>query len=243
MYVPCNNCRLRRTAYFRSFTGQELGWVAALKSAHIEVTPKTDIVLAGEVGGALYTLYHGWAFRYELLPGGGRQIFDLLLPGDLIGLASVVLGTIRHSVQTLTPSSFCVLQGYSFADLFKRDSGFAFEFLRLRLEEEMRADRKLALLGRHTPIERLGFLMLETFDRLHARELANGRSCPFPLRRQHLADATGLSMIHLNRTLGELRAEKLAYIEEKILVIEDRERLSTLSGYEPIFPSARRLLV
>src|SRR5229473_2986115 len=176
MFVPCIDCRLRHKPCFRPFTDEELKSISSLKTNHVAVPAKTDIVSEGEVGGSLYTLYEGWAFRYKTLAGGARQILDLLLPGEIIGLSSALLGTIRHSVQTLTPVSLCVLDGYPLPKLLRR----------------------------HV------YLMLETFERLRRLELANGTMCPFPLQRQHLADAAGLSMIHLNRTLAQLRDERLA---------------------------------
>ncbi len=202
-----------------------------MKTAHLALPAKHDLVQAGEVGGPLYTLYDGWAFRYDTLPVGGRQILDLVLPGEIVGLSSALLGTVRHSVQTLTPASVCVLTGVPLVDLLRRNIDLAFDLLRWRVEEEHRADVRLALLGRCKPLQRVGYLMLELLDRLKRLELADGTICPFPLQRQHLADATGLSMIHLNRTLTKLREDRLAVIEDKMLIILDRPALAELSGY------------
>lgn len=202
-----------------------------MKTEHVALPARHDIVHAGEVGGALYTLYEGWAFRYKRLTGGGRQILDLVLPGEIIGLSSALLGTMRHSVQTLTPVSLCVMSGFPLVELLRQHVDLALDLLRWRVEEEHHADIRLALLGRRRPLQRIGYLMLELFDRLRRLELADGTMCPFPLQRQHLADATGLSMIHLNRTLAALREQQLAAIEDKMLIIYDRRRLADLSGY------------
>ncbi len=231
MDVPCLDCRLRNRSCFRPFSEDELASVAALKTDHVSLPAKQDIVHEGEVGGALYTLYEGWAFRYKKLAGGGRQIFDLVLPGEIIGLSSALLGTIRHSVQSLTPVSLCVMAGYPLTVLLKRHIDLTLDLLRWRVEEEHRADVRLAQLGRRKPLQRIGYLMLETVDRLRRLELADGSMCPFPLQRQHLADATGVSMIHLNRTLAKLREERLATIENKMLIIYDRRALAELAGY------------
>jgi CRP-like cAMP-binding protein len=236
MYVPCVDCRLRQKAFFRAFSAAELQAMLALKSSHLALPAKTDVLHAGESGGPLCTIYEGWAFRYEQLPGGARQIFDLLLPGDLIGLSAALLGTARHSVQTLTPVSLCVLQGMPIGEFLGRHAELAMSLLRWRAQEEHRADQRLAALGRRRPSQRLAYFMLETFDRLRAREMATGTMCPLPLQRQHLADATGLSMIHLNRTLAQLRDEKLAIVEDKTLVIFDRKRLAELAGYATVSP-------
>ena len=243
MFVPCIDCRLRHKPCFRPFTDEELKSISSLKTNHVAVPAKTDIVSEGEVGGSLYTLYEGWAFRYKTLAGGARQILDLLLPGEIIGLSSALLGTIRHSVQTLTPVSLCVLDGYPLPKLLRRHVDLTLDLLRWRVEEEHRADTRIALLGRQKPLQRVGYLMLETFERLRRLELANGTMCPFPLQRQHLADAAGLSMIHLNRTLAQLRDERLAALEDKTLIIHDRRRLSDLSGYASLRLIPQRVLL
>jgi CRP/FNR family transcriptional regulator len=167
--------------------------------------PRADIVQKDEVGGPVYTLFEGWAIRYHRLPGGSRQILDILLPGDTVGLAAAVLGTVRHSVQAITTATLCVLQGRDFSELFAGHPGLAFNILRTRVEEEERMDVRLALLGRRTAEQRVAYLMLETFDRLRQRGMANGGStCPFPLLRRNLADASGLSRVHVARTLESL---------------------------------------
>jgi CRP-like cAMP-binding protein len=243
MNVPCVQCRLRQNRYFRPQAADELQSVVALKSAHLSVPAKTDMIQVGEVGGTLYTLYEGWAFRYEQLRDGGRQILDILLPGDVIGLSAALLGTARHSVQTLTPASFCVLDAYPTAELLTRHAALTHSLLRWHLEEESRADRHIVMLGRRRPVERLGYLMLETFDRLRQRGLASGTMCAFPLQRRHIADWTGLSMIHLNRTLTRLRDEGLAAVEDKTLVLLDAHRLAEISDYKASKPSGDTPLV
>ncbi len=92
---------------------------------------------------------------------------------------------------------------------------------------------------RRKPLQRVGYLLLEPLDRPRRLDLADGAMCPFPLQRQHLTDATGLSMIHLSRTLGPLRDEGLATIEEKMLIIFDRSRLPARAGYEALGVAVR----
>jgi CRP-like cAMP-binding protein len=173
--------------------------------------------------------------RYHRLPRGGRQILDLVLPGDMIGLASAVLGTVRHSVQAITPVSLCVLESRRISELFGSCPGLALNILQTRVEEEQRGDVRLSLLGRSTAEQRIGYLMLETFDRLRQRGMVNGGStCPFPLQRRDLADAAGLSRVHVARTLESLRERRLVEIQDGVLVLFNREKLADLAGYVPI---------
>jgi CRP/FNR family transcriptional regulator len=235
MFVPCEQCPLRRKPLFRPLTEIELGFVGEMKTDHIVVPPRTDIIREDEIGGPVYTLFEGWAVRYHILPNGARQILDVVLPGDMIGLASVVLGRVKHSVQAITPVTLCVLQGRGFSDLFANHAALALNILQTRVEEEQRMDIRLSLLGRSNAEHRITYLMLETFDRLRQRGMVDGGStCPFPLQRRDLADAAGLSRVHVARTLDSLRMRRLAEIQDGTLVIYNRAVLADLAGYVPL---------
>jgi CRP/FNR family transcriptional regulator len=226
---------------FRPFSPGELDFVSAMKVDHVVLPPRADIIREGEVGGPLYTLFEGWAVRYHRLPNGARQIFDILLPGDMIGLASAALGVVRHSVQALTAVTLCALDGARLPALFQDHPAFALAILQTRVEEEQRSDTRMALLGRTRAEQRIAYLMLETFERLRRRGLANGGStCPFPLQRHHLADAVGLSRVHVARTLDLLRRRRLAEIQGGLLVLLDRPRLAALAGCVPFRGAAGR---
>jgi CRP/FNR family transcriptional regulator, anaerobic regulatory protein len=245
MFVSCTECPLRQKPFFRSFSNDELAVVAKAKSDHISAPPRADIIRADEVGGPVYTLFEGWAIRYHRLPSGGRQILDIVLPGDLIGLASALLGMIRHSVQAVTPVTLCVLRSQFVAEMFERHPGLALSIMRTRIEEEHRADTRITLLGRNSAEQRIAHLMLETFDRLRQRRIVDdGSTCPFPLQRHHIADATGLSRVHVARTLEALRERRLAEIQNGVLVLYDRARLADLVGYEALHapPGQRAIL-
>ncbi len=239
--MACAECPLRQKPVFRTFSREELQFVAAMKADHIAVPPRADIVRAGEVGGPVYTLFEGWAVRYHRLPSGARQILDIVLPGDLIGLSSATSGIVGHSVQALTPATLCVLDGRRLSLLFERHPAYALALLQTRVEEEERANIRPALLGRAKAEQRVAYLMLETFERLRRRGLANGgATCPFPLQRHHLADAVGLSRVHVARTLELLRQRRLAEIQSGVLVLLDRPRLAALAGYVPFRGAAGR---
>ncbi|HZU88948.1 MAG TPA: Crp/Fnr family transcriptional regulator [Stellaceae bacterium] len=245
MFVACAECPLRQKPAFRTFSQEELQFVTATKADHITVPPRADIVRADEVGGPVYTLFEGWAVRYHRLPSGARQILDIVLPGDLIGLASATLGIVRHSVQAVTPVTLCVLDSARLSQMFERHPAYAFALLQTRVEEEQRSDMRLALLGRAKAEQRIAYLMIETFDRLHRRGMANGgATCPFPLQRHHLADAAGLSRVHVARTLDLLRRRRLAEIQDGVLVLFDRPQLAALAGYRsPGTGAGRRVIV
>ena len=146
-----------------------------------------------------------------------------------------MLGTVKHSVEAITPVTLCVLGGRALPALFQEHPALALSILRTRIEEEQRADVWLALLGRRPAFSRVAYLLLETCDRLRQRGMVNGGGTyHFPLTRRHIADATGLSNMHLIRVLKEMREKRLALIDRAALIVYDWEKLAELAEYSPL---------
>lgn len=241
--IPCEACGLRRKRLFRPMAPQELGRIASMKRDHLVVPAGTDVIRQGERGRAVFTLYAGWAIRYLRLPNGSRQILDVLLPGDTVGLGSALLGGHSHSVQTLTPAAFCALDGSQVAALIAEYPALGLDMLRTRLDEKHRADMRLTMLGRMGAAERIGYFLIEIYERVRRRGLATESTCPFPLRRTDVADAVGLSRVHVMRALQELRLETLAHLHGGDLIIPDVARLAGYAGYATAARVKRRALL
>lgn len=227
--MPFNGCQLRLSTLSREADTEDLSFAAELKLGHVVVPANRDVVQAGEVGGPIQIIQRGWAFRYRGWADGRRQILDFLLPGDLIGLESGLLGMSDHSVRALTDIEVCQIDAQWLDDVFRDHVRLALALAKHQSVEARRMDERLAVIGRRSAIERLAFLMFDLYDRQNRRGANEGR-CPFPLRRQHMADATGLTGAHINRTLNALRRERIATIDDGVLVIEDRPALARLAG-------------
>ena len=210
--------------------------IGRIKRTDVTVPAGADLVREGDLSRNLYTISDGWAARYHRHRDGSRQILDVLLPGDTITLAAVLLGASGYSVQALTAASFHALDGRQFDALFKSNSRFALSILKTRLEDGRRADRRLTMLGRMNALERVGYFLVETYDRLLQRGMAGAAGCPLPLRRTDVADAVGLSRVHVMRALRELRSQNLVAIKGRDMIIPDVSRLAAHSGYRPTSP-------
>lgn len=240
--IPCTECWLRPRPYFRPFSESELSFIMLMKNGHIMLAAKSHVIEIGQVGGSLFTLYEGWAIRYKELPDKSRQILDVLLPGDFIGMESHVLGSTEHSVRALTQVSLCVLRGRRLTQLFEGYPEWGLSLLKWLVEGQRRDDNWRAILGRLDAAQRMGFLFLEIFDRLKQREMAGNNSCPFPLGRQHLADHLGLSRVHVSRVLSDFAARDLAHVSQSTLYISNRAKLVDIAGYQGTTPGPRVLL-
>ncbi|HEX6956809.1 MAG TPA: Crp/Fnr family transcriptional regulator [Ferrovibrio sp.] len=228
MSVACSDCGLRRKPYFRQFVGNELDFVASSKESHINLDAKTEIA-----PDSLYTLYGGWAFRYMRNPDGARQILDFLLPGDLIGQETLLKYKPNHALQTLTPVSLCALRASTFDQIVRRYPDLTTHILCNLLDDRRRLDNRLVAIGKSNGAQRVAYLMSELYERQRQRGMANetDRWCNFPLRRQHIADALGMSGTHVNRALIDLRSASLATLASNMLAVDDWERLAAFGRY------------
>lgn len=230
MQIAVVGCRFYQQFAIRRFSQAELAFLNDIKLGNLALPANQDLIQAGEVGGHLFLVTEGWVFRYKRLTDGRRFILDFLLPGDLVGMQSGLLGMIDHSVRSLTPARLCVIDGRRLDEMYRGFPELSLLLAKYFAVQERRIDDRLMMLGRGTAAERLAFLMIEIFERLQRQGATNGSTCPFPLRRQHLADASGLTGAHVNRTLNLLREDGMAVIAQGTLTLLDPERLARLSG-------------
>ncbi len=193
--------------------------------------PKRNIYREEMETDEVFTLYDGWAFTYKLLPDGRRQILDFLLPGSFIGMHVLWFKAMPHSVQSLTSVSLCIFDKEMFRDLLRRKSEYEWELLRYSASCRALSDERLSDLGRRTAKERIARLVLMLHDQLAVRGLVKGGAFPFPLRQEHIADALGLTKVHVSRTLQGLRHEGLLEVERDTATIHDLKGLSEFADY------------
>jgi CRP-like cAMP-binding protein len=195
--------------------------IAAAALERRTARPGADLVHADEKAPVLLALVDGWAMRYRHLPDGRRQIFEFLLPGDLVGLQSVLLGASGHSVRTITRASYWMLREDLLVRLLRQPRGGGVALLRWLAVQERRIDERLALLGSRSAAQRIGHLMLDLAGRLQQLGLAEDWTCPFPLQRQQIGDALGVSRNHVRRSLDLLQQRGLARVAARRLSILD----------------------
>ena len=197
--------------------------------------PGEDLVHEGDRPDRVRIILSGWLTRYKTLDDGRRQIVSLVLPGDTCDARAYLLRQMDHSIGTLTPVVYAELDGARFEELLAADRALE-EAFQLETLVGMAIQREWAVnLGRRIALERVAHLICEIFERLRPVGLLEGKSCPFPITQMDLADATGLSVVHVNRTIQELRASNLIVLRERTLTVNDLEALKNLALFSPSY--------
>jgi CRP-like cAMP-binding protein len=194
-----------------------------------------DLACEGDRCDGVRMFLSGWACRYKSLEDGRRQIVSFILPGDTCDAHIYLLSAMDHSIATLTPVTYCELDRAAFERLISTDASVAEAFHCDALAVGA-IQREWAInLGRRDALERVAHVICELFERLRVVGLVDGNSFAFPVTQMDLADATGLSTVHLNRTLQELRGAGLITLRDRSLTIIDPQALWNTAMFNPSY--------
>lgn len=183
-----------------------------------------DLIVEGDPVDSVRIVLEGWMLRYKTLEDGRRQIVNFVLPGETCDAYVYLLSAVDHSVATVTPVVYADIKRGRFEQLLAVDHSLTEAFMcEILLNNAIQREWVISL-GRRVALERLAHLFCEVFERLRAIGLVEDDSCNFPVTQVDLADATGLSVVHLNRTIQELRASQLISLRGRTLTIPDIER-------------------
>ena len=171
-------------------------------------------------------LVSGWACRQRILKDGQRQVLSFLLPGDLIGVC-------RHSNPIALTTILAIHEVTTCAAPHPETSGLAEAYARSAALEEHHFIAQIIRLGRLNAYERLADWLLETSDRLALVDLAAEDRFALPITQEMLADALGLTSVHVNRTLQAMRRDGLVHLQGGMISLPDRGRLVRLVDYKP----------
>jgi CRP/FNR family transcriptional regulator len=208
--VDCSQCPLRRLDLFNAVSDQELAVIDAIKQADLAMPAGSVLIAEGADGSPLFTLRDGWAMRFKTLPDGRRQILNVLLPGDFIGLQQRMTDAASHGVQALTAVRVCRFPRDAVWRLHRELPSLGYDVTWLAANENALVDDNLLSVGRRSATERTAALLLSLYVRAMAHERDAGQpGVAWPLTRQHVADALGLSLVHIHRALRGLRQRGL----------------------------------
>jgi CRP/FNR family transcriptional regulator, anaerobic regulatory protein len=237
--IPCERCPLAALDLFRKFSPEELEFVSRFKTGELVAEAGTTILSEGSHSAHLYTALTGWGFRYKLLEDGRRQIVNVILPGDFVGLQGAILAEMQHSVEALTDMLLCVFERARIWEVYQNYPSLGFDMTWLAAREEQMLDEHLLNLGQRSAEERTAFLLLFLFARAEARGMTRGASVNLPLTQQHVADTLGLSLVHTNRVLNRLARRGMISWQNRTLRLTNRKGLAGLAAWEGLSDGKR----
>ena len=193
---------------------QETKAIRALPTTLKTFRRDQDIVREGDRPSQCCLLVEGMLCRYKVLPDGSRQIFSFHVPGDVPDLQSLHIEVMDHSLATITASTVVFIPHSAIMALCRSKPRIADLLWRDTLIDAAIFREWIVNVGTREAYNRIAHLICEIFLKLKAVGLATGNSCEFPITQSEIADATGLSNVHVNRSIMKLRADESDHIGE-----------------------------
>ncbi len=225
----------RKLGAFVALSDVEMSALDRLHSRRRIFPVGVDMVHQGQTDQAAYILASGWVCSYKILTDGARQIVDFQIPGDFLGLRSVLFRTSDHNIEPVTKVEASEVLVRDLLETFSKTPRLATAVLWAASRDEAMVVEHLVSIGRRNAKERMAHFLLELGARLKLVGLGSASGYDCPLSQYLIADTLGLSAVHVNRVLRELREEGLVTFQHGTVKIHDLEGLMKLAEFDKAY--------
>ena len=225
----------QKLSAFVALSDKDLETLARLDRRRRSFRSGHEMIHEGQKNASAFVLADGWACSYKLLPNGERLIVDFQVPGDFLGLRSILFRTSDHSIEALTQIEAFEVLTADILEAFAQSPRLATAVLWAASREEAMVVEHLVNLGRRSAEERMAHFLLELGSRLNLVGVGDRSGYPCPLTQYHLADALGLSAVHVNRVLRHLREAGLVTFQKGQVKFDDVKRLTELAVFSTTY--------
>jgi len=224
---------LLRLDRFVRLTAEEKDAVSRALGTPRQISSHVELLSQGRTTTGLTILLKGFACRMKLLRDGRRQITAYLVPGDACDFPFLASGPIDHTVMTLSQAVVSSIPLETIVGLGEKFPRVTRAFMRAATVEEAVTREWLTSLGQRTALQRMAHLFCELLVRLKAVGLVRQSSYDLPVTQAELGEALGLSTVHVNRTLQDLRRSELISARGGVITIQDPEKLAAIALFDP----------
>lgn len=236
-----------RMAALASLNEDDLGKLSKIAGPQRTFARGEALHREGDSPPGLFLLLSGWTASSVTLENGGRQLLKVHMPGDMLGLPSLAFKAAVDTLVALSDAEVRVIAPAAIGKLFEHAPRLAAIMFLISQEERAMLMDRLTAMGRTDAATRVAAIILQ----LHARLLRNdpeaGDTFRIPLTQNDLADLAGVTLVHVNRVLQQMREDKLVDWRRQAITILDRDGLRRLAQLpqreldrEPAWLPARR---
>lgn len=230
-----NNALVRKLDCYLPLMNEDRARLEAIRFEVRDIPARTELGTALPQGKAMHQIQSGHACRYRELRDGRRQISGLLIPGDFIDLRAFVLRGAEHNVFSLTGLTLAAYPVAPLLQALETRPRLAQAVWRSMLAEEAIALEWLVSLGQRSALERVAHLLCELRVRHSIMDGEPRETFSLPVTQREIGDAMGISTVHVNRTVKELRQRGLAHLHSGEVSILDFAGLAQLAMFSPAY--------
>jgi CRP-like cAMP-binding protein len=212
----------------------------ALPMRIVKVDEGVDLIRTGDHPTESILVLQGLVCRYKIVAAGQRQILSLHLPGDMPDLHGLHLTHMDHSIGTMVPSTVAYIPHPALQQMIDESAPLANVLWRATLVDASIFREWMANIGTRSAIQRVSHLFCEIYVRMRTLGLADAKGFRLPLTQAAMGDALGVSTVHVNRTLQQMRRDGLIESHGKFHGISDWEGLKRTGDFDPYYLHLKR---
>lgn len=233
-YAGCGKCLVRGFTFCDMLASKSLStqpW-RPLAQEERRVAARRMVFRAHDVLTTVPVICDGWAMTSVMLSDGSRQILYFLLPGDIVLSALLFEPKPQCSVEAITDVTYRAFDRAELRERLFSMPDMSEKLLQLWTESKRYTDEMIIDLGRRPAAERVARLLLSLVERLQRRGMTTGGpfDVDFPLRQHHIADAVGLTTVHVSKLLTDFKRNGLIRLSERSLTVLDPDRLRAVAS-------------
>lgn len=230
-----SSCIVKHFQHYAPLSVAEQELLDSLEKSPKEYSKNTLLWSQGDASEAFYSVKKGWAYSFRDMEDGTRQVLDVYVPGDIIGLRDFGFQKRVSGLKLLTNSVLCAFPKPRLTEVFAESLLLCNIFFMIASRDQAILIERLVNLGRRSAREKLAHFLVEMARRLEKTNIRVANHLHLPLTQTLLADALGLSVVHVNRTFHELKEEKLVDAPNSGIMLLDIEGLKKVARFDPSY--------
>ncbi|MDN4633793.1 Crp/Fnr family transcriptional regulator [Sphingomonas sp. PsM26] len=213
-------------------TARDVAALEVVTSRPRRYAARKDLIREGDETGPMLVVLEGWLCRYKILPNGSRQIMAFMMPGDACDLHIKLLAAMDHSIQAVAPSLVATVSRTEMQSMMDEHPNIARAMYTAQLVDEGIMRAWIVSMGRRSSAERVAHLICELYLRARNIGLTHDGDFSLPMSQVILADALGMTPVHINRVLKELRLAGAMALKRGSVTIIDPVKLVQIAGFD-----------
>jgi CRP-like cAMP-binding protein len=233
--MPAFSPLIRKIEHLIVLSNEEKNVLLSACSITKRLGSDEDVVRDGDEPSDCNLLLEGMVFRYKVTADGRRQILSFQTPGDIFDAQSFILERMDHSIGTLMPCHIALIPHRTMLEITQAYPRIARALWKDTLVDAAIFREWMTSIGRRSSYARIAHLMCEIYTKLDVVSLTRNGEIDWPITQEEIGDALGLSSVHVNRTLQELRSDGLITLDRKTLTLHDWEGLQSAGQFDPAY--------
>ncbi|WP_164934053.1 Crp/Fnr family transcriptional regulator [Bradyrhizobium guangzhouense] len=233
--VPSDAIRaalIKRLRVSSAIAEEDIKEIGALPISVREFPAETAVVRDGERATDCCLIVDGFCARSKTIANGKRQILSLHIPGEIPDLMSLFLHVMDHDLSTLTPATLGFISHDNLQKLHRRSPSVAEMFWRDTLIDASMFREWIVNVGQRPAPARLVHVMIELRERLRLIGRLDGNSFEMPLTQEQIGEALGITAVHANRVIRQLRQEGVVELNRGRATVLDERKFQELADFD-----------